>query len=160
MNDINREHAQNRLANNRLYPRLRKVSQWLDRYYIDALAGVIPGGLGDIGMALFSLVYVYFGAFVVKSPALTVALLNNIIRDVLVGLIPFYVGDVLDFFYRSNVRNMALIDGFVQGDKEMIDRVNRRVWFSVAVMVMLLGMVAAMLWLVYWLASQAVGLFA
>jgi hypothetical protein len=29
------------------------------------------------------------------------------------GMIPFFVGDVIDFFHRANIQNMQMIQGFV-----------------------------------------------
>ena len=52
--------------------------------------------------------------------------LNNALRDVLMGMIPFFVGDVIDFFHRANIQNMQMIQGFVDGDEIIIKQVNQR----------------------------------
>lgn len=135
------------LEHSRLYRMLKNTASVLDRYYLDALLGFVPGGVGDIATALFSLVYVYFGAVHLKSPALTVALLNNTVRDVLIGLIPFHVGDVLDIFHRSNSQNMRLVEGYVHGDPVVIHEVKSRVWQSVAAIVLMLAVIVGLLWI-------------
>ena len=83
-------------------------TRYMDRYYLDALIGIIPGW-GD-AIALLSVVpFVYFSSRVIKSIPLTLAVLNNALRDVLMGMIPFFVGDVIDFFHRANIQNMQMI---------------------------------------------------
>ena len=70
------------------------LTRYMDRYYLDALIGVIPGW-GD-AIALLSVVpFVYFSLRVIRSIPLTLAVLNNALRDVLMGMIPFFVGDII-----------------------------------------------------------------
>lgn len=139
------EQGRERLRNNRTYAWMTKASKVLDRYYLDAIVGLVPGGVGDIVTALFSMVHVYFGAYVIKSPALSIALLNNIVRDVVIGLIPFYVGDVLDAFHRSNRQNMALINGYVDGDEEVMREVERKKNQGIATLIVLLIVLVALI---------------
>jgi len=42
------------------------------------------------------------------------------------GMIPFFVGDIIDFFHRANIQNMQMIQGFVDGDEAVIKQVNQR----------------------------------
>ena len=105
------------LRSSDLYRRMHRVTKFADDYYLDAVIGLIPGGIGDIIGGLFSLMHVYFGLIKLRSIPLTLALLNNMLRDILLGLLPFYVGDVIDFLHKANKKNMALIDGFVNDDK-------------------------------------------
>ena len=44
--------------------------------------------------------------------------------DVLIGAIPLYIGDVLDVFKRSYVENLRLVTGYIEDDKEIINKVN------------------------------------
>lgn len=124
-----------RLKTSGAYQFMQRVTVWLDRYYLDAIAGLIPGGTGDAAAALFSLVHVYFSLFRLHSIPLTLAILNNVLRDILLGLIPFYVGNVIDFFHRANSRNMVLIDGFINDDEVLIKEVNRKAAQAAAVLV-------------------------
>ncbi|SFG16542.1 protein of unknown function [Prevotella sp. KH2C16] len=142
-----------RLGESRLYQGMQKISAWLDRYYLDAIAGLVPGGIGDVATALFSLVHVYFALFRLRSVPLTLAILNNALRDVLFGLIPFYVGDVLDFFHRANSRNMALINGFLNNDETVIRNINRKALQSLAMIVVFVLAIFAMLYVLMKIAS-------
>lgn len=99
---------------------MKLCTKYLDKYHLDGVAGLIPGGLGDIISALFGLSHVYFSMFKLHSVPLTLAVANNMLRDILIGLIPFNVGNVLDFFHRSNIKNMMLIDGFINNDEAMM----------------------------------------
>ena len=117
------------------------LTRYMDRYYIDALIGIIPGW-GD-AIALLSVVpFVYFSSRVIKSFPLTLAVLNNALRDVLMGMIPFFVGDFIDFFHQANIQNMQMIQGFVDGIKQ----VNQRAWQSAIVLIVLLLLIALMIW--------------
>jgi hypothetical protein len=140
-----RELRRRRLMGNKLYQTMDVLTRYMDRYYLDALIGLIPGW-GDV-IALLSVVpFVYFSSVVIKSVPLTLAVLNNALRDVLMGMIPFFVGDVIDFFHRANIQNMQMIQGFVDGDEVIIKHVNRRARQSVIVLVVLLLLIALMIW--------------
>ena len=90
--------------------------------------------------------FVYFSARVIKSVPLTLAILNNALRDVLMGLIPFFVGDIIDIFHRANIQNMQMIQGFVDGDEAVIKQVNQRAWQSAIFLIVLLLLIAMMIW--------------
>ena len=120
--DEKRELRRKRLMNNKAYQTMNGLTRYMDRYYLDALIGIIPGW-GD-AIALLSVVpFVYFSLRVIKSIPLTLAVLNNALHDVLMGMIPFFVGDVIDFFHRANIQNMEMIQGFVDGDETIIKQV-------------------------------------
>ena len=124
---------------------MRGLTRYMDRYYLDALIGVIPGW-GDAIALLSAVPFVYFSSRVIKSVSLTLAVLNNALRDVLMGMIPFFVGDIIDIFHRANIQNMQMIQGFVDGDEAMIKRVNQRALQSGIVLVILLLLIALMIW--------------
>ena len=140
-----KEMQRKRLMDNKVYQAMDGLTRYMDRYYLDALIGIIPGW-GD-AIALLCLVpFVYFSSRVIKSLPLTLAVLNNALRDVLMGMIPFFVGDVIDFFHRANIQNMQMIQGFVDGDETIIKQVNQRAWQSAIVLIVLLLLIALMLW--------------
>ncbi len=127
--DEKRELRRKRLMENKAYQTMNGLTRYMDRYYLDALIGIIPGW-GD-AIALLSVVpFVYFSSRVIKSIPLTLAVLNNALRDVLMGMIPFFVGDVIDFFHRANIQNMQMI----------------RAWQSAIVLIVLLLFIALMIW--------------
>lgn len=130
---------------NKVYQAMGSVTRYMDRYYLDALMGFVPGW-GD-AIALLSVVpFVYFSSRVIRSIPLTLAVLNNALRDVLMGMIPFFVGDIIDFFHRANIQNMEMIQGFVDGDENVIRQVNQRAWQSAVVLVVLLLLIGLMIW--------------
>ena len=144
--DEKRLQRRKRLMDNKAYQTMQGLSRYMDRYYLDALIGVIPG-CGD-AIALLSVVpFVYFSSRVIKSVPLTLAVLNNALRDVLMGMIPFFVGDIIDFFHRANIQNMQMIQGFVDGDEAIIKQVNQRAWQSAIVLIVLMLLIVLMIWL-------------
>ncbi|SFB95830.1 protein of unknown function [Xylanibacter ruminicola] len=117
----------------------------MDRFYLDAVIGLIPGW-GDAVALLCVVPFVYFSMCIIKSIPLTLAVLNNALRDVLLGMIPFFIGDVIDVFHRANMKNMAMIQGFIDGDEAIIKQVNRRALQSAIVLLVLLLLIALMIW--------------
>jgi hypothetical protein len=148
---IKEEAKKQQLKDSRLYNAMQDITQWMDRYYLDGVAGLVPGGIGDMVSAVFAVVHVYFSAFRLRSIPLTLAILNNTLRDIFLGMLPFFVGDVIDFFHKANKRNMALIDGFLNNNQEIIHEVNRKATQSALVLVALvaaiIGVVYALIWL-------------
>lgn len=151
---MSKEIRKETLRNSKLYHHIKKVTQLADGYYLDFVIGLIPGGFGDILGGLFSLSHVYFGLFKLRSIPLTLALLNNMLRDVFLGMLPFYVGDAIDFFYKSNKKNMALIDGFLNDDKEIIHQVNKKAIQAAIVFFLLIAGIMLLLGLLVLLANK------
>ena len=145
MNEVERRQLQrSRLMGNKAYQAMNSLTRYMDRYYLDALIGIIPGW-GDAIAMLSAVPFVYFSLCVVRSVPLTLAILNNTLRDVLLGMIPFFVGDIIDIFHRANSKNMAMVQGFVDGDERIISEVNRRALQSAVALVVLLLLIAAMI---------------
>lgn len=151
---MSKEIRKKALRNSKLYHHIKKVTQLADGYYLDFVIGLIPGGFGDILGGLFSLSHVYFGLFKLRSIPLTLALLNNMLRDVFLGMLPFYVGDAIDFFYKSNKKNMALIEGFVNDDKQIIQQVNKKAIQAAIVFFLLIAGIMLLLGLLVLLANK------
>lgn len=145
MKDEKRLLRRKRLMDNKAYQTMQGLSRYMDRYYLDALIGIIPGW-GDAIALICVVPFVYFSSMVIKSFPLTLAVINNALRDILLGMIPFFVGDVIDIFHRANVQNMKMIQGFVDGDETVIKQVNQRARQSAIVLVILLLLIALMIW--------------
>lgn len=145
MNKLDKHQLQ-QVKDSKVYRLMEGLERYTDRYYLDAIIGFIPGW-GDAFSLLCAAPFVYFSARVVKSVPLTLAIINNALRDILLGLIPFFVGDIIDVFHRSNVRNMAMVRGFVEGDEAVIKRVNQRAWQAAAILIALLALIGLMIWL-------------
>lgn len=144
-NNDKREQQRLRLRSNRLYQSMTNVTRYMDRYYLDAVIGLIPGW-GDALTLLAALPFLYFSTRVIRSLPLTLAILNNALRDVLLGMIPFFVGDVIDIFHRANTQNMRMVEGFVEGDEEIIRTVNRRALQSGLAIVLMVALIGLMFW--------------
>jgi hypothetical protein len=157
---MNREKARKKLQNSQAYASMQRIADWMDRFYVDAIVGLAaPYGVGDLIMALFSLVYMYFSLFILHSIPLTLAIINNTLRDIAIGLIPFFIGDVLDFFHQSNRQNMRLIEGFVNGDRATIHEVNAKAVQSVVMIIVLIIIITLMLRMYYLIAHTVWGIF-
>jgi hypothetical protein len=102
--------------------RLRTISRVLDtafsipgtrfRFGLDAIIGLVPG-VGDIIGGLFS-TYIIFKAARLGAPKATLTrMVVNTGIDTLVGEIPL-LGDLFDFGFKSNIRNMALLEDHLQ----------------------------------------------
>jgi len=155
MSKQSREERRKRLAESRSYKWLQQVAEVMDRYYLDAALGfAVPGGIGDMISAVFSIGYILFSAIGLRSFPLTLAVANNILRDLVIGMIPFHIGDVVDVFHRSYKQNMVLIRGFVEGDETVIHVVNKKAAYSIVIFVLLCALLYAMIRLVVWVAQQ------
>jgi hypothetical protein len=98
--------------------RLRRLARLLDnaiplpgtrfRIGLDPIIGLVPG-LGDVIGAIFSTVIVYQAARLGAPRSTLVRMLANIAVDTLVGEIPL-LGDLFDFGWKSNTRNIALLE--------------------------------------------------
>lgn len=130
------------------YQMTQTIARWMDKYFLDPLIGLIPG-LGDVLSSLLVFPFIYVAAVKVRSLPLTLAVIFNVLRDMAIGLIPFWVGNILDFFNRAYLQNCRLIVGFVEDDREIIREVNRKAfWMGVGIVVCC--------FLIYWLISIAI----
>jgi hypothetical protein len=147
MVDDNRHHRATEIRGSALYKTLSKVAVWMDRYYIDPVLGIAPGGWGDLLSAVLAVPFVWFSLTVVRSVPLSLAIVFNVLKDIAVGLIPFFVGDVLDVFSRPYARNMRLVEGFIEGDQTVIREVNRKAWSFALAIVACIALIVGMVWL-------------
>ena len=114
-------------------------SKIMDNYYIDPILGLIPGA-GDLISSILSL-YNLRIAFKLKSFPLFIAMLFNILLDLLIGLIPV-AGTIGDFFYKSNIQNYQLAEGYTRKDQKIRKSINKRA-------IVFAGGILAMLFLIY-----------
>jgi hypothetical protein len=102
--------------------RIRKLSRFMDtafripgtpfRFGWDPIIGIIPG-LGDaIATAISG--YLIFQAIRFGLPRNVLGLmLFNVGLEAVVGAVPL-IGDLFDAFYKSNIRNLALLEKHLQ----------------------------------------------
>jgi hypothetical protein len=101
---------------------LRAMSRLLDnaftipgtryRFGLDALIGLVPG-LGDAVSAVFSGYLVLQASRMGAPRSVVTRMIGNVAIDTIVGWIPL-LGDIFDVAWKSNVRNMALLEQHVR----------------------------------------------
>jgi hypothetical protein len=126
---------------------LRKVAQLLDsafavpgtnyRVGLDPILGLVPG-LGDLVSPLFTIGILWQARELALPRVVQFRMIFNVAIDSVVGAVPL-VGDLFDFAWKANNKNMALLEQYAQEERpaSMGD------WIFVALMVALVGLVAA-----------------
>lgn len=104
--------------------RARTLARVLDHYLVDPLLGLVLPGAGDLIGALLGLYLVAVAVRHRMSPVIIARMLLNLAVDAAVGAIPV-VGDIADFAFRANQRNLALLDRRTTG------RATARDWLAV-----------------------------
>ena len=145
------------------YRAMDKTTKVMDKWFLDPIIGLLPGGIGDTVSDFLTIPFLYFAIAKVKSIPLTLALICNMLIDTLIGAIPFWIGDVLDACNRSYVKNMRLITGFVNDDRKVIDEVNKKAVssaiFIVLLCILIYFMIKAAIWFGHWATSLIGSLF-
>ena len=142
------------------YRLMTNTAKYMDKYFLDPILGfILPAGIGDALSSVFAFPFIYYSLCVVKSIPLTLAIIYNILMDVLIGAIPFYIGDVLDVFKRSYIKNLKLITGYIEDDKEIINKVNKKAFWTAVFIVVLCWLIYVVISLVIRLTSWIISLF-
>ena len=142
----------------RFYRTLQRIARWMDTYYLDPILGfLLPAGLGDFVSALMALPFIVFSLFVAKSIPLTLAIINHTLWDIFIGLIPFFVGDVLDVVSRPYRRNLQLIEGYLAGDKSTIRHLQKHVAITLFAIFLCCTLIYFMFKAVLWFGEWIVG---
>lgn len=144
----------NRLKN------LRHISYWLDsaiaipgtkfRIGLDPIIGLIPGG-GDTAGLLMSAYIVMEAARLGASKAVLTKMASNIVLETLAGTVPL-VGDFFDATWKSNVRNIRLLEDHLQIVPPAHRRQNRA--YALLLLLLLLLIFAASLTVSFLLLRQ------
>jgi hypothetical protein len=131
--------------------RLKSLSRVLDtaiaipgtnyRFGLDAIVGLVPG-IGDAIGAVFAL-YIVFQAARMGVPKATLArMIGNVGVDTLVGEIPL-LGDLFDVGFKSNIKNLALIEQHVDRPAAARAQSGRLLLgLGIGLLVLLVGIVA------------------
>lgn len=131
--------------------RLEKLSHWLDdairipgtrfRIGLESLIGLIPG-IGDIAGLIMG-GYVVVEAHRMGAPGeLKLRMIRNVAIDALAGVIPVF-GDLYDFAYRSNRRNLKMLFEHYQPKSAPLPRTRP---FGRLALILLLGLAVAGGW--------------
>lgn len=102
--------------------RIRRLSRLMDssiriplinfRIGLDPIIGLVPGA-GDLITASFSAYLIYLATRFRLPPNVIKQMIFNVTLEAVVGGIPF-IGDLFDAFYKSNLRNLALLEKHLQ----------------------------------------------
>lgn len=131
-----REKEIRELKASKAYKFISTVTTLADRYFLDALLGLVPS-VGDLVSSIFGLPFIYVTLFKVKSIPLTLAVIYNYLVDILLGSIPFFIGDAIDFFSKAHVKNLDLITRYVEGDKKTIRQVRSKALLTTFLIIIL-----------------------
>ena len=138
---------------------LRKWSVLLDSAFrvpgtnltfgLDPILGLIPG-LGDLTSPLFAALLLLHAVRMRIPRVIQVRMLTNAAVDVVIGFIPV-LGDLFDFGWKANVRNLALLERYAHpGSKP-----TRGDWiFVFSIVGVLVALTVIPLMFAVWLLSQ------
>lgn len=130
--------------NSMFYAMARGAAKYLDGYFLDPILGFFLPGVGDAITSTLTVPMIYLALVKLRSLPLTLALVNNLVKDVLLGMLPFFIGDIIDIFYRANKRNYRLVNGYIDEDPEIVREVNRgAIWAAVSIAIVIV--------LIYWM---------
>lgn len=131
-----REKEISELKSSKAYKFISTITILADKYFLDALLGFVPS-VGDLVSSIFGLPFIYVTLFKVKSIPLTLAVIYNYLVDILLGSIPFFIGDAIDFFSKAHVKNLDLITRYVEGDKKTIRQVRSKALLTAFLIIIL-----------------------
>jgi hypothetical protein len=122
------------------------------RIGIDGLIGLIPG-IGDAAGALVGMYIVVRASRFGLSRSVLIRMLLNVGLEAVIGSVPI-VGDLFDFAFKSNLRNMALLRRYA-AEPQRERRVSRALLGGAALFLVLLVIVVVALGvaLAQWLVS-------
>jgi len=118
------------------------------RFGIDALFGLIPG-LGDIAGALVA-VYALHVARGLRAPAvIQLQMLSNVALDALGGTVPV-VGDLFDFVFKAQTRNLTLLEDWLKSPHETQHRSRRgMVILPLTILLVFFALTIVGVWMLY-----------
>lgn len=126
------------------------------RLGLDALLGLIPG-VGDTVTSLVSM-YILVAATKFGLPRVTLLRMGvNVVIDTCLGAIPF-LGDVFDVYWKSNTRNVRLLQRHLESAGVDQRRARRSDWlFVLAVLFVVLLILIGMFTLIAWIVGRLFG---
>lgn len=105
--------------------RIRKLSRLMDtairipginfRIGLDPIIGLIPGA-GDLINTAFSAYLIYLATRFNLPRNILGWMVFNITLEAILGTVPL-IGDIFDAFYKSNIRNLKLLEEYLQADE-------------------------------------------
>jgi hypothetical protein len=148
--------------------RLRSLTNLMDqawgvpgtkwRFGLDALFGLVPG-LGDVVGGVIAVYALHVGRLLGVPGVIQLHMLTNIAIDASVGTIPV-IGDLFDFVFKAQTRNLAMIDHWLQTPHEATRRSRRGVLLvPIAIVVVFATLTILGIWLLFILLHWVMGTF-
>jgi hypothetical protein len=118
------------------------------RFGLDALFGLVPG-LGDLAGAVVA-VYALHVARRLRAPAqIQLHMLSNIALDALIGSVPI-IGDIFDFVFKAQTRNLALLDHWVATPHQTARRSKRGlILVPIAILLVFATLTSLGIWMLF-----------
>ena len=92
------------------------IGSW--KFGLDGVVGLIPG-VGDMAGAAVSAVIILGAARRGIARSAVIRMVINVATDAFVGFLPV-VGDIFDFAYKSNMRNMQIYREAMTGERRAV----------------------------------------
>ena len=116
---------------------------------LDPIIGLIPG-IGDLTSPLFAALLLLHAVRMRIPRVVQLRMLINAIIDLLIGLVPV-LGDIFDFGWKANVRNLALLERHAHPES----KATRGDWiFVFSIIGVLVALAVIPLIVAAWLLSQ------
>src|SRR3954469_12181690 len=119
MADTDEKHGLTRISNSKL-AQARALAKLLDRAFripgtnitfgLDPILGLIPGG-GDVAGAVFSGWLIMLGSRMGLPRHILMRMVANVAIDTIGGSVPL-IGDLFDVAWKSNTKNLAILEQF------------------------------------------------
>jgi hypothetical protein len=121
------------------------------RFGWDAILGLVPG-VGDAAGGLLGGYGLYAGFKVGAPPVILARMLLNLAVDLIGGAVPL-VGDLFDFGWRGNLRNLALLERWLERPHQTRRRSRA---LLLGLLLTILALSAGVVWLALRLARRLV----
>jgi hypothetical protein len=105
------------------------------RFGLDPVIGLVPG-LGDFAGAVLSSYIVLVGAQLGAPRSVIVRMIGNVAVDTAGGAVPL-LGDLFDVAWKSNIRNVALLDRWIDEPDRTHVASRRMIGFTVLALTLL-----------------------
>jgi hypothetical protein len=146
--------------------RLRALTRLMDqafgvpgtrwRFGLDALFGLVPG-LGDVAGGVIAVYALHVARQLGAPGVIQLHMLTNIAIDASIGTIPI-VGDLFDFVFKAQTRNLALLDDWLQTPHEVTKRSQRGLLFVPLAIVLVFATLTILgVWLLFILLHWLMG---
>lgn len=116
------------------------------RFGVDAILGLVPV-FGDMITAAMSFLILAEATLVGASPSVLLRMFFNVMVENVIGIIPI-IGNVFDFFWKSNTRNMVVLESHLANPRstQMRSRVFN-VFFIIGLIVIFIAALVASFYL-------------